>query len=75
MEAASRIRAARLAAGLTQAELAARSGVRQPNIAAYESGSRTTVRTDAVATARSGPSTRFGGSRAQSAQDPASGDG
>ena len=40
MGAASRIRTARLAAGLTQAELAARSGVRQPNIAAYERGSR-----------------------------------
>jgi predicted nucleotidyltransferase len=30
-----------LAAGLTQGELAARSGVAQPNIAAYESGQRT----------------------------------
>ena len=30
----------RLAAGLTQDELAARSGVAQPNIAAYESGQR-----------------------------------
>ncbi|AMM31930.1 Cro/Cl family transcriptional regulator [Sinomonas atrocyanea] len=29
-----------MAAGLTQAELAARSGVAQPNIAAYESGQR-----------------------------------
>ena len=35
------IRRLRLAAGLTQAELAARSGVAQPNIAAYESGQRT----------------------------------
>jgi predicted nucleotidyltransferase len=31
----------RIAAGLTQDELAARSGVVQPNIAAYESGQRT----------------------------------
>lgn len=35
------VRRLRLAAGLTQAELAARSGVAQPNIAAYESGQRT----------------------------------
>lgn len=35
------IRRLRLAAGLTQSELAARSGVAQPNIAAYESGQRT----------------------------------
>ncbi|MGY3566151.1 helix-turn-helix domain-containing protein [Sinomonas sp. RB5] len=34
------IRRLRMAAGLTQAELAARSGVAQPNIAAYESGQR-----------------------------------
>ena len=34
------IRRLRLMAGLTQAELAARSGVAQPNIAAYESGQR-----------------------------------
>ncbi|MGY0502159.1 helix-turn-helix domain-containing protein [Nocardia sp. FBN12] len=34
------VRELRLAAGLTQAELAQRSGVAQPNIAAYESGSR-----------------------------------
>lgn len=41
MSAAVAIRAARSASGLTQDELAARSGVRQPNIAAYESGKRT----------------------------------
>lgn len=41
MNAAETIRAARLAAGLTQVELADRSGVRQPNIAAYENGTRT----------------------------------
>lgn len=35
------IRGAREHAGLTQAELAERSGVAQPNIAAYESGRRT----------------------------------
>jgi predicted nucleotidyltransferase len=34
------VRELRLAAGLTQQELAVRSGVAQPNIAAYESGSR-----------------------------------
>ncbi|MFD4443415.1 nucleotidyltransferase domain-containing protein [Nocardia sp. NPDC058519] len=34
------VRGLRLAAGLTQAELAQRSGVAQPNIAAYESGNR-----------------------------------
>ncbi|WP_198157814.1 XRE family transcriptional regulator [Mycobacterium celatum] len=35
------VRDLRLAAGLTQDELAARSGVAQPNIAAYETGQRT----------------------------------
>jgi predicted nucleotidyltransferase/DNA-binding XRE family transcriptional regulator len=35
------VRALRLAAGLTQTELAARSGVAQPNLAAYETGQRT----------------------------------
>lgn len=35
------VRARRLAAGLSQQELARRSGVAQPNIAAYESGQRT----------------------------------
>lgn len=35
------MRAIRLAAGLTQGELATCSGVAQPNIAAYESGQRT----------------------------------
>ena len=40
MEVAARIRTARQQSGLTQAELAARAGVRQPNIAAYESGKR-----------------------------------
>jgi predicted nucleotidyltransferase len=34
------IRAMRLAAGLTQAELAARAGTARPNIAAYESGAK-----------------------------------
>lgn len=37
----SEVRDVRRAAGLTQAELAARSGVAQPNIAAYERGQRT----------------------------------
>lgn len=37
----SEVRDLRLAAGLTQDELAVRSGVAQPNIAAYESGQRT----------------------------------
>jgi predicted nucleotidyltransferase/DNA-binding XRE family transcriptional regulator len=40
MTQAAQIVAARRAAGLTQDELAARSGVRQPNIAAYEAGRR-----------------------------------
>lgn len=35
------VRDIRLAAGLTQDELATRTGVAQPNIAAYESGQRT----------------------------------
>lgn len=35
-----RIREARQRAGLTQQELAELSGVRQPNIAAYEGGQR-----------------------------------
>lgn len=35
------IRAMRRAAGLTQAELAARAGTARPNIAAYESGAKT----------------------------------
>ncbi|UYM03915.1 XRE family transcriptional regulator [Solicola gregarius] len=34
----ARVRTARVAAGLTQAELAERSGVRQPNISAIERG-------------------------------------
>ena len=38
--AAEELRAARLAAGLSQRGLAARAGVPQPNIAAYESGRR-----------------------------------
>lgn len=37
---ATRLREARLHARLTQQELAERSGVRQPNIAAYEGGQR-----------------------------------
>lgn len=37
----SEVRSLRLAAGLTQTELAIRSGVAQPNIAAYEGGQRT----------------------------------
>jgi len=40
VNAAERIQGARRLAGMTQQELAARSGVRQPNIAAYESGRR-----------------------------------
>jgi predicted nucleotidyltransferase len=41
VDTAHRLRTARQAAGLTQRELARRSGVHQPNIAAYESGRRT----------------------------------
>lgn len=40
MTGGQRIAAARRASGLTQDELARRSGVRQPNIAAYENGRR-----------------------------------
>jgi uncharacterized protein len=40
MDAPAEIRAARLRAGLTQQQLAELSGVRQPNIAAYELGMR-----------------------------------
>lgn len=40
MDPAERIRQARNAAGLTQTELARRSGVAQSNIAAYENGRR-----------------------------------
>ena len=40
MNAAERIQSARRLADLTQQELAERSGVRQPNIAAYENGRR-----------------------------------
>lgn len=39
------VRELRAAAGLTQAELADRSGVAQPNIAAYENGQRQPSRT------------------------------
>jgi predicted nucleotidyltransferase len=41
----SKLKALREAAGVTQAELAALSGVAQPNIAAYESGGRMLSRT------------------------------
>jgi transcriptional regulator with XRE-family HTH domain len=41
MEVATMIRGARLAAGITQCELANRAGTAQPAVAAYESGGRT----------------------------------
>jgi transcriptional regulator with XRE-family HTH domain len=41
MEVATMIRGARLAAGITQLELANRAGTAQPAVAAYESGGRT----------------------------------
>ena len=41
MDEAEKIRNTRVAAGLTQVELAARSGVHQPTLSAYESGTRT----------------------------------
>ncbi|MGA2164415.1 MAG: helix-turn-helix transcriptional regulator [Solirubrobacteraceae bacterium] len=41
MELATTIRSARLAAGITQRELADRAGTAQPAVAAYESGART----------------------------------
>ena len=53
------IRETRLAAGLTQAELAARAGTARPNIAAYESGAKTPspeVRDRLIAAMRPRPS-------------------
>ncbi len=41
MEVAHLIRAARLAAGVTQLAVAERAGTAQPAVAAYESGART----------------------------------
>lgn len=40
MNFAERLRSARVAAGLTQAELGVRAGVARPNVVAYESGRR-----------------------------------
>jgi transcriptional regulator with XRE-family HTH domain len=40
MSLSEQIRSLRLAGGLTQADLAARSGIAQPNVAAFESGAR-----------------------------------
>jgi len=55
MSAASLIRESRLAAGLTQAELAARLGVTQPTVASWERpASNPTVRTLERALAASG---------------------
>jgi predicted nucleotidyltransferase len=62
------IRAMRLAAGLTQAELAARAGTARPNIAAYESGSKTPspeVRDRLIAAMRPRPSDALRGHEAE----------
>jgi len=59
MGAAEEIRSARIRAGMTQEELARRSGVAQPNIAAYETGARspsTTMLRRLIAAARPRPS-------------------
>ena len=59
MDAAEQIRSARIRAGTTQEELARRSGVAQPNIAAYETGARspsTTMLRRLIAAARPRPS-------------------
>ena len=45
---AERLRAAREAAGMTQAELGARAGVARPNVVAYESGRREPLFASAV---------------------------
>ena len=60
------IQQAREAAGLSQSELAARSGVAQPNISAYESGARTPstkMVSRLVAAARPRPSARLAAHR------------
>lgn len=57
---AEEVRAARLAAGLTQVQLAQLSGIAQPNIANYESGRRTVspeVKARLLAATRPRPST------------------
>jgi len=59
MDAAEQVRSARIRAGMTQEELARRSGVAQPNIAAYETGARspsTTMLRRLIAAARPRPS-------------------
>jgi len=59
MDAAEEIRSARIRAGMTQEELARRSGVAQPNIAAYETAARspsTTMLRRLIAAARPRPS-------------------
>jgi len=62
------IRAMRLAAGLTQTELAVRAGTARPNIAAYESGSKTPspdVRDRLIAAMRPKPSDALRGREAE----------
>ncbi|MEO5534142.1 MAG: helix-turn-helix domain-containing protein [Pseudolysinimonas sp.] len=61
------IRALRVAAGLTQAELAERAGTARPNIAAYESGAKTPspeVRDRLIAAMRPRPSDALRGHEA-----------
>lgn len=62
------IRAMRLAAGLTQSELASRAGTARPNIAAYESGSKVPspeVRERLIAAMRPKPSDALRGHEAE----------
>jgi predicted nucleotidyltransferase len=62
------IREMRLAAGLTQAQLAARAGTARPNIAAYESGAKVPspeVRDRLVAAMRPTPSEALRGREAE----------
>ena len=62
------IKAMRLAAGLTQAELSARAGTARPNIAAYESGAKTPspeVRERLIAAMRPKPSDALLGHEAE----------
>jgi predicted nucleotidyltransferase len=62
------VKAMRIAAGLTQAELAARAGTARPNIAAYESGAKVPspeVRDRLIAAMRPKPSEALRGHEAE----------
>lgn len=65
------LRATRLAAGLTQAELAARAGTARPNIAAYESGAKSPsseVRERLITAMRARPSEALAGRESEVAR-------